>query len=86
MTKTHELKIEQRYLDKLLSGEKTFEVRFNDREYKVGDVLSFFRNLGTPYGIPTTKKYLFEITDLFENDGEITPLAKNWVILSLKKI
>ena len=35
----HELKIEMEHLKKILSGEKTFEVRFNDRNYKVGDYL-----------------------------------------------
>lgn len=33
------LKIKRDYLDKIVSGEKPFEIRFNDRDYKVGDVL-----------------------------------------------
>ena len=37
----HELKIEQHYLEALVSGEKTFEVRLNDRGYQKGDVLQF---------------------------------------------
>ena len=35
----HELKIDFQYLRKIYTGEKTFEVRFNDRNYQVGDYL-----------------------------------------------
>ncbi|WP_032470160.1 DUF3850 domain-containing protein [Vibrio metoecus] len=37
MAKHHTLKIEPRYLDAVLSGLKTFEIRKNDRDYCVGD-------------------------------------------------
>lgn len=36
----HELKIEPQYLQQIVSGKKTFEIRFNDRNYNVGDYLS----------------------------------------------
>lgn len=35
----HDLKIEKKYYDRILSGEKTFEVRYNDRDYQTGDHL-----------------------------------------------
>ena len=35
----HELKIYPKYLDDVLSGIKTFEVRKNDRRFLVGDTL-----------------------------------------------
>lgn len=35
----HELKLAPRYFDAVADGSKPFEVRFNDRNYKVGDVL-----------------------------------------------
>jgi len=38
-TKAHELKTVQPYFNQLLSGEKTFELRFNDRDFQVGDTL-----------------------------------------------
>ncbi len=35
----HRLKLVQPYFDDVVSGTKTFEVRVNDRDFKVGDVL-----------------------------------------------
>ena len=35
--KTHELKIRDKHFQDILSGVKTCEIRFNDRDYKVGD-------------------------------------------------
>lgn len=35
----HELKIEHQYFDAITEGIKTFEIRKNDRNYKVGDYL-----------------------------------------------
>lgn len=37
----HEIKIKQCYLMHILDGTKTFEVRKNDRDYQVGDVIRF---------------------------------------------
>lgn len=39
--KVHEVKIYESYADAVLSGEKTFEIRNNDRGYQKGDVLKF---------------------------------------------
>ena len=35
----HNLKILPEYFDAIVSGKKTFEVRFNDRDYQVDDIL-----------------------------------------------
>ena len=37
----HEVKILSKYLQRIISLEKTFEVRWNDRDYQVGDILHF---------------------------------------------
>lgn len=39
MRTTHQLKVLPPYMDALLAGSKTFEVRRNDRGYQRGDVL-----------------------------------------------
>ena len=41
MTKTHEIKLSREFQDAILSGEKSFEVRYNDRGYQKGDFVKF---------------------------------------------
>lgn len=41
--KVHELKLNTKYYDDVKKGLKTFEIRKNDRDFKVGDVLSLTR-------------------------------------------
>lgn len=35
----HQLKIEKRFYERIISGEKTFEIRKNDRDFQKGDEL-----------------------------------------------
>jgi len=37
----HRLKIKQCYLCRIVEGSKTFDVRLNDRDYQVGDIIVF---------------------------------------------
>ncbi len=37
--KVHNLKIKPQYFKDVVSGDKTFEVRKNDRDFEVGDVI-----------------------------------------------
>ena len=37
----HKVKIQKEYADRILDGKKTFEVRYNDRDYQVGDYLQY---------------------------------------------
>lgn len=39
--KIHSLKLNIKYCDDVLSGIKTFEVRKNDRDFQVGDLIKF---------------------------------------------
>lgn len=36
---THELKIKSKYFMDVVKGRKSAEIRYNDRNYKVGDIL-----------------------------------------------
>lgn len=36
-SKTHKVKIEDRFLDRVSSGQKRFEIRRDDRDYQVND-------------------------------------------------
>ncbi|WP_195916669.1 DUF3850 domain-containing protein [Lactococcus petauri] len=37
--KTHELKLDVKYFDEVKNGTKNFEIRMNDRDFQVGDIL-----------------------------------------------
>ena len=37
----HQLKVEKKYYRDIIAGHKTFEVRKNDRNFKIGDLLGF---------------------------------------------
>ncbi len=39
--RTHELKLDEQFFDAVLSGEKPFEVRKNDRGFQKGDKILF---------------------------------------------
>lgn len=41
--KVHELKLNTTYYDDVESGLKTFEIRKNDQDFKVGDILALTR-------------------------------------------
>ena len=69
----HHLKIEEQYLDKLHDGVKTAEVRLNDRDYQVGDLLVF-------YNSHQDQDEKFEITHVHSGLG----MKENYVVLSIK--
>ena len=78
--KTHRLKIHPNYLDRLLDGTKTCELRYNDRDYQTGDILEF-ESLGYIPNIPENCR--FEITHVLENYNGLAP---QYAILSLKRL
>lgn len=45
--KTHDLKLSIEFCDAVLSGEKAFEVRKNDRGFQTGDLIRFIPTDGT---------------------------------------
>lgn len=47
--KTHDLKLSIEFCDAVLRGEKTFEVRKNDRGFQTGDLIRFIPTDGTSY-------------------------------------
>jgi len=54
----HELKIWPIFFEKMLSGEKKFDVRKDDRDFRVGDTLKLREWKSFPaYGNPTDGEY-----------------------------
>lgn len=59
----HSLKIDPEFLAPLLNGSKKFEVRYDDRDYRVGDLLCFARpsGIGSYYFVVT---YVLALADV----------------------
>lgn len=73
----HRLKIESNYLENLGNGSKTNEIRFNDRDFQLGDTLEYAENNDFSEGVTV---YRFTITHIHSGLG----LRHGYVILSVK--
>lgn len=89
--KLHELKILHEYLVDVDLGNKTFELRKNDRDYQVGDLIRFidvreddstYKNQIEPNIDENT---LYRITYVLK-DVEQYGLDKEYCILAIKKL
>ena len=90
--KLHELKIKHKYLTKVTCGIKTFELRKNDRDYQVGDLIRFI-DIGPI--IPINDKLfceeridydtLYKITYILKDVPEYG-LEEGYCILGIKKL
>lgn len=81
---THEIKIVESFADAVLSGEKTFEVRENDRGYQKGDKIEFevIDEYGFPiYGHDLTRQQ-YEITYVLSGWG----LKDGYVVFSIREV
>jgi hypothetical protein len=81
--KTHELKCWPQYFDAVWDGKKKFELRINDRDFKVGDILILKKfdpekEEYLPQSIETTITYILE--------GPSFGLAKGFAIISFDQI
>ena len=68
----HRLKIDEEYFSAVITGKKKFEIRFNDRGYKVGDsiILQEIDDDGLFTGRETTGIITY-ITNYVQKDGYI---------------
>lgn len=71
--KLHELKIKAEYANAKLKGIKPFEIRKNDRDFKVGDIIRY-HCIDSPIVDGNISVLLFEIvyiTDYEQKDGYV---------------
>lgn len=72
MMKYHEIKLNHDFCDAVIHGEKTFEVRLNDRGYQKGDRIKF---------IPMSRGGMYGINHVIaEKEYEITYVLSGWGI------
>lgn len=71
--KVHKLKLNPQWIDSITTGKKKAEIRYNDRNYKVGDVIEFV-------GMSDVRFRITHIT-------EFPQWLREWyVVLSLEKM
>jgi hypothetical protein len=87
MMQTHELKSWPEYFTMVMSDLKLFELRYNDRDFKVGDrvVLEEFR---PGVGTYTGRKQEIEITYIIHDDDAVAMdgLRAGYCIFGFKKV
>ena len=76
----HDLKIKPEYFNAIARGEKTFEVRYNDRGYKVHDTLRLREHDNGEY---TGREITAEVTYLLDDTGYC---KEGYVIMAIKTI
>jgi hypothetical protein len=76
----HKLKLSKMFFDDVRSGRKSFELRKNDRDYQIGDILEL-REMDN--GEPTGRVIEKEITYILEG---FAGLKEDWCILALADI
>ena len=76
----HELKILPKYFEAVISGEKTFEIRKNDRNFRKGDFLALNEYDGTHYTDNSCLVYVDYVLD----DIEFT--RAGFVVMSIKPV
>lgn len=81
--KTHVIKLHKKYCDAVFEGRKKFEVRLNDRHYRVDDRIAFLPvdGNGDFYDHPV-KFQIFQIAYLYDGHG----LQYGYVVLGLRQI
>ena len=87
--KIHELKTDPEVYDAVCNGEKSFEIRFDDRNFKVGDRLILKKtihtgeemNMGKPLNYIGVEK---AVEVLYILRGQIYGLMDGWVIMSIQ--
>lgn len=85
---THRLKIFVKYADTIMSGAKTFEIRKNDRGYKVGDKIVFdvVTNEGYAVGEATRHPLNGEVYRIDYILDDFEGLAQKYVALAISKV
>ena len=81
INKIHLLKCVQPHFDDLKSGEKTYELRKNDRDYQVGDILVLTLFDPETYQYDNCQQILTEITQMLDDQTYLQP---GYVALGIK--
>lgn len=79
---THSIKLDIAFCDAVYSGEKNFEVRYNDRGYQRGDRVRFVPWKGSLETTHPVSTKVYEITYVLNAVG----LMSNYVAFGIKEV
>ena len=80
MSKTHDLKVLTNYFEDICLRKKNFELRLNDRDFQVGDILNLNDFDGKQLTGHSVKRTVTYILDNAEKFG----LMKGFIIMSIE--
>jgi len=83
MNKVHFLKIMPRFFQRVLSGNKTAELRKNDRSYQVGDILVLREFYNDKY---TGREVVVTVSDIVRTSDFRDGLRNGTCMLSFRKL
>jgi hypothetical protein len=78
----HELTTLAHYYEKVISQQKTFEIRFNDRDFKVGDTLLLREHTSKCY---TGRKIRMRVTYLLDS-SDFPGVSPGYVCMSIESV
>lgn len=80
----HELKLNKRFFSAVASGRKNFEIRKDDRDYQVGDILILkeWDDIMNNFSGRSVKR---QITYIYCGCGQYG-LARDYVVMALKEV
>lgn len=83
----HILKIDEKWFERIYTGQKTSELRFNDRDYQTGDTV-IFRPIDSggnaiikPYDLP-----IYKITHVLDSNQFPQGLQPGYCVLSIQPL
>ena len=81
-----QLKTDPQVFTETLAGRKSFEIRFNDRDYKVGDILLLKETRFSGYQMSRGELLVFTGRECFVEVTHVMAggygLAEGWVVMS----
>ena len=86
MNASHKLKTDSEVFQAVVEGRKTFEIRFNDRDFKVGDELVLLETIHTGEQMKHGKPLLYSGNELRKTVSYVLSgygLQDGWVILGI---
>lgn len=81
MEKTHKIKLQKEFADAVLSGDKCFEIRNNDRGYQKGDKVQFIVMDGLTRIVHVLEKKTYVITYVINGWG----LENGFVVFGIRE-